>query len=100
VTRVLATPAPVAARWPLRTEHIVLIAAAVALAVLVVLPLASLVWGSVSSEGRLTLEHFREALSRRLYVQALANSLVLGAWTAGLSVLLSLPMAWAVGSDP
>lgn len=70
---------------------------AAALLVLVVLPLASLVWGSVSAEGRLTLDHFREAFGRRLYLQALWNSLVLGTWTAGLSVAIGLPMAWAVG---
>jgi hypothetical protein len=33
---------------------------------LVVLPLVSLVWGSVSADGRLTLAHFHEALSSRL----------------------------------
>ena len=44
----------------------------------------------------LTLEHFREALSNRLYVIALRNSLVLGAWTAVLSVAIGLPLAWAV----
>jgi iron(III) transport system permease protein len=70
---------------------------AAALLVLVVLPLASLVWGSVSTDGRLTLDHFREAFGRRLYLQALWNSLVLGTWTAVLSVVIGLPMAWAVG---
>jgi iron(III) transport system permease protein len=64
--------------------------------VLVVLPLLSLGWGSVSRDGRLTLEHYREALSSRLYVQALWNSLVLGTWTAVLSVVIGLPLAWAV----
>jgi iron(III) transport system permease protein len=64
--------------------------------VLVVLPLISLVWGSVSTDGRLTLAHFREALSSRLYVQALRNSLILGLWTAVLSVAVGLPLAWAV----
>ncbi len=68
-----------------------------ALLVLVVLPLASLVWGSVSADGRLTFDHFREAFGRRLYLQALWNSLVLGTWTAVLSVVIGLPMAWAVG---
>jgi iron(III) transport system permease protein len=70
---------------------------AAALLVLVVLPLASLVWGSVSTDGRLTFDHFREAFGRRLYLQALWNSLVLGTWTAVLSVVIGLPMAWAVG---
>ena len=68
---------------------------ALALLVLVVLPLAVLVWGSMTTEGRLTLEHFREALSSRLYVQALRNSLVLGLWTSVLSVAIGLPLAWA-----
>ncbi len=67
-----------------------------ALGVLVVLPLVFLVWGSVSLEGRPTLAHFSEALGSRLYIQALRNSLVLGGWTAVLSVAIGLPLAWAV----
>ena len=70
-------------------------ASALALLVLVALPLAFLVWGSMSADGRLTLEHYREAFSSRLYVQALRNSLVLGAWTSVLSVAIGLPLAWA-----
>jgi iron(III) transport system permease protein len=76
---------------------VVLAFGAAALLVLVVLPLASLVWASVTDEGRLTLANFRAALSQRLYVQALWNSLILGTWTAVLSVAIGLPMAWAVG---
>lgn len=72
-------------------------AASAAVLVLIVLPLLSLVWGSITADGRLTLDHFSEALGRRLYLQALWNSLVLGAWTAVLSVVIGLPMAWAVG---
>jgi iron(III) transport system permease protein len=66
-----------------------------AAAAMVVLPLAFLLWGSVTAEGRPTLEHFREVLDR-LYVRALQNSLVLGLWTAVLSVAIGLPLAWAV----
>ena len=80
----------------LEVEHAVLGGSALALGVLVVLPLAFLLWGSLTAEGRPTLAHFREALSSRLYVQALRNSLVLGAWTAVLSVGVGLPLAWAV----
>src|SRR5712692_3540306 len=69
---------------------------ALALVVLVVLPLAFLVWGSVTADGRFTLGYFGEALGSRLYVQALRNSLVLGLWTAALSVVVGLPLAWAV----
>jgi iron(III) transport system permease protein len=85
------------ARTPrtLAPEQLALGVAALALLVLVVLPLASLAWGSVTAGGRLTLEHFRQALGSRLYVQALWNSLVLGAWTAALSVAIGLPLAWA-----
>jgi iron(III) transport system permease protein len=79
----------------LTPEHVALGVAALALLVLVVLPLAWLAWGSVTAGGRLTLEHFRQALGSRLYVQALWNSLVLGAWTAVLSVAIGLPLAWA-----
>jgi ABC-type spermidine/putrescine transport system permease subunit I len=59
----------------------------------VVLPLAFLVWGNLSGDGMLTLEHFREALSNRLYVTALRNSLVLGAWTR-CELAIGLPLAW------
>lgn len=70
---------------------------AATLLVLVVLPLGFLAWSSVTDEGRLTLDNFRTALSQRLYVQALWNSLILGTWTAVLSIAIGLPMAWAVG---
>jgi iron(III) transport system permease protein len=79
-----------------RAEHVVLAVVAVALAVLIVLPLAALVAGSVTDGGRPTLDHFRDALRGRLYVQALWNSLVLGTWTAVLSVVIGVPLAWAV----
>ena len=67
-----------------------------ALFVLVVLPLFFLLIGSVWGESGFTLEHFTEALSGRLYLQALLNSLMLGAWTGLFSLLLGLPLAWAV----
>jgi iron(III) transport system permease protein len=93
--RTAAWPAPLAL-WRLSPEHLVLGGAALALAVLVVLPLTSLVWGSVSEDGRFTLAHFREALGQRLYLTALVNSLELGAWTSAISVAIGLPLAWAV----
>jgi iron(III) transport system permease protein len=80
----------------LRVEHVIMACATVALVVLVLLPLFFLLWGSVTADGRFTLGHFSEALGNRLYVQALRNSLVLGLWTAVLSVAIGLPLAWAV----
>jgi ABC-type spermidine/putrescine transport system permease subunit II len=59
-------PFPAAARL-VRTEHVVMAGAALALVVLVALPLAFLVAGSVTSEGGVTLAHFRDALSSRVY---------------------------------
>jgi iron(III) transport system permease protein len=88
-------PFPAAPRL-VRAEHVVMAGAALALVVLVALPLAFLVAGSVTAEGAITLAHFRDALSSRLYVQALRNSLILGAATAALSVAVGLPLAWAV----
>jgi iron(III) transport system permease protein len=79
-----------------RVESVLMAGSVGALLLLVVLPLASMIWGSVSAQGGLTLAHFREALGSRLYLQALRNSLVLGAWTAALSVAVGLPLAWAV----
>jgi iron(III) transport system permease protein len=77
-------------------ETWVMAAAVAALVVLVVLPLAFLLAGSFRGEEGLSFEPFAEALTGRLYTQALANSLVLGAWTGLLSLLVGLPMAWAV----
>src|SRR5207344_111823 len=97
-TSTLATqldPVPTAPRL-VRAEHVVMAGSVLALAVLVILPLAFLGWGSVTADGRFTLENFRDALSSRLYVQALRNSLILGLATAVLSVAIGLPLAWAV----
>jgi len=79
-----------------RLEYWVAGAAIAALIVLIVLPLLSLLWGSVWGGHGVSLEYFARVLSERLYFQALLNSLVLGSWTALLSVLIGVPMAWAV----
>ena len=70
--------------------------AVIALIFLVVLPLMSLLLGSFKGEDGLSFEHFREVLSGRLYVQALKNSLILGAWTGLFSTVIGLTLAWAV----
>ena len=67
-----------------------------ALIVLVVLPLLFLLIGSFKGEQGMSLDHFTEVLSGRLYVNALKNSLILGAWTGLFSLLIGLPLAWAV----
>src|SRR5262249_45760388 len=77
-------------------DHVVMAAAVVCLVVLVVLPVGSLVLGSVRGETGLSFENFREALTGRLYVQALQNSLILGAWTGLFSIVIGVPLAWAV----
>ncbi len=79
-----------------RFDHVVMVAAVVCLVVLVVLPICSLFIGSVTADGGLTLKYFHEAFAGRLYLQALLNSLMLGAWTGLFSVIIGLPLAWAV----
>ena len=71
-------------------------AAIVALIVLVVLPLLFLLFGSVRGEQGLSFEHFGEVLTGRLYISALQNSLILGAWTGLFSLVIGLLLAWAV----
>jgi iron(III) transport system permease protein len=83
-------------RVRLRLEHLVMGGAIASLVILVVLPLLSLLFGSVRGEGGLSLDHFGEVLTGRLYVQALKNSLVLGAWTGLFSLLIGVLMAFAV----
>jgi iron(III) transport system permease protein len=80
----------------LRFDQIVMGGAILSLLVLVLLPLVSLFVGSVTSEEGITVSHFKEALTGRLYVTALWNSLVLGAWTGLFSILIGVPLAWAV----
>lgn len=80
----------------LRFDHVVMVAAVLCLIVLVVLPICFLILGSLVSDGGVTFEFFRAAFSGRLYVQALVNSLVLGSFTALFSVIIGLPLAWAV----
>ena len=84
------------ARRKLRLEHVVMGGAVLALVVLVVLPLVWLLIGSVRGEEGLSLDHFAEVLSGRLYVTALKNSLTLGAWTSLVSTIVGLTLAWAV----
>jgi iron(III) transport system permease protein len=77
-------------------ENAVCGAAVLALIVLIVLPLISLAWGSVWTGSGIGIANFAQVLSQRLYFEALFNSLTLGAWTALLSIVIGVPLAWAV----
>src|SRR5712672_1749315 len=93
----LSLPRTLRPAWrKLRFEHFVMGGAVIALIVLVVLPLLSLLFGSVKGEQGLSFDHFSEVLSGRLYLTALKNSLILGAWTSLFSLVLGLVLAWAV----
>ena len=89
-------PAPRSGARQLRLEHVVMAGAILSLIILVVLPLLWLFYGSLRGEQGLSLDHFTEVLSGRLYVNALLNSLILGAWTGLFSLLIGLVLAWAV----
>ena len=96
---VQAIGAPVQAARPRtrpRLEHFVMGGAILCLIVLVVLPLMSLLIGSLRGEQGLSLDNFKEVASGRLYVNALKNSLILGAWTGLFSLILGVALAWAV----
>ncbi|MEA3027567.1 MAG: iron(III) transport system permease protein [Alphaproteobacteria bacterium] len=70
--------------------------AVLCLVVLVVLPLLSLLLGSIRGEQGISLDNFAEVVSGRLYVNALRNSLILGAWTGLFSLVIGVSLAWAV----
>src|SRR6476620_6462229 len=95
-----AIVSPVRARGShtrLRLEHIVMGGAILCLVVLVVLPLLSLLLGSIrGGERGMSLDNFAEVLSGRLYINALKNSLILGAWTGLFSLVIGVSLAWAV----
>src|ERR1700761_2782233 len=84
-------------RTRLRLEHFVFAFAILSLIVLVVLPLCSLLLGSVRGEQGLSFDNFAEVASGRLYVSALKNSLILGAWTGLVSLVIGVSLAWAAG---
>src|SRR3977135_830298 len=94
--RGLAGGAALRAPGRVRLEEVGRAGAIVALIVLVVLPLLFLLIGSFKGEQGMSFGHFREVLSERLYVNALLNSLILGAWTGLFSLLIGLTLAWAV----
>ncbi len=89
----LARPGP---RRGLRLEQIVMGGAVVSLIILVVMPLLFLLFGSVKGEQGMSLDHFAEVFSGRLYLTPLKNSLILGAWTGLFSLIIGLILAWTV----
>jgi len=68
------------------------------LLVLVVSPMAKLLFVSFETRGTgaFTLSNYVTAYGRERYVDALLNSLMLGGLSALLSLIFALPMAWAV----
>lgn len=68
------------------------------LLVLVINPLARLLWASVQDPdtGGFTLANYAAAYGRWRYVEALLNTLVVGVSAALLATLFGVPMAWAV----
>ncbi|MBX6374405.1 MAG: iron ABC transporter permease [Acetobacteraceae bacterium] len=67
------------------------------LVVLVVWPVAELLLTSLRSArtGTFTLSNYTAAYGRMRYVDALLNSLALGAVSAAICAVLAVPMAWA-----
>src|SRR5712672_1198057 len=93
----ISSPVRVAGpRTRVRLEHFVMGGAVLCLIGLVVMPLMSLLIGSLRGEHGISLDNFAEVVSGRLYVNALKNSLILGAWTGLFSLLIGLVLAWAV----
>ncbi len=71
------------------------VAAALALVLLMGLPLGWLAWLSVSREGGgATLAHYREVLGNPALRRALWNTVVLAFWVGLASVAIGAPLAW------
>jgi iron(III) transport system permease protein len=70
----------------------------VLLLVLVVNPLARLLWVSFQAPdgGAFTLANYLTAFGRWRYVEALVNSLIVGVAVGALCVVFGVPMAWAL----
>ncbi len=70
------------------------VVAALALVLLMALPLGWLFYVSVSGEGGATLGHYRDVLTDPALRKALWNTLVLAVWVGLASLALGAPMAW------
>src|SRR5262245_21263237 len=70
------------------------ITAAVALVILMALPLGWLGWVSVSSEHGATLAHYVAVFSDVHLQKALWNTVVMAFWVGLVSLVLGAPMAW------
>jgi iron(III) transport system permease protein len=80
-----------------RVEGWLAAAVAAILLLLVVAPLAKLLWASFSDPaGGFTLGNYAVAFGRARHLQALGNSLLLGVGATGLALVFALPIAWAV----
>lgn len=77
---------------------VLMLAATALLLFLVVVPLAWLVWTSVQDpvSGRLTLDNYRTAFTRRIYLEPVVNSLKLAFAVATIAVVVATPLAWLV----
>src|SRR3989440_3834513 len=70
------------------------ILSALALVVLMALPLGWLGWLSVSGEHGATLAHYRDVFTDPALRKALWNTIVLAFWVGLVSVALGAPLAW------
>jgi len=91
--------APVARTLPSRLEGIdrslpVWVMAALALALLILLPLGWLAYVSVSSETGATLVHYGRVFTDPHLQKALWNTVVLAFWVGLASLAIGAPMAW------
>ena len=68
------------------------------LAFLVLVPLAWLAWTSLQDPltGQLTLDNYRTAFTRRIYLAPIANSFRMATAVAVIAVLVGTPLAWLV----
>jgi iron(III) transport system permease protein len=77
-------------------ERIVLTFASAVLVVLVVYPVLWLVLGSLGAPAAYTFDYLKEILSEREYIRPFLNTIWLGVLVAVCTVLMGVPMAWAV----
>jgi iron(III) transport system permease protein len=86
-------------RWRFfEPANLVWFALVAVLLVLVISPIIRLLFASfeIADQGGFTLANYLEAYGRARYLEALGNSLMLGAATALLSTIFGVPLAWAL----
>ena len=66
------------------------------LAIITLAPIVLVIWRSLATTSGISLEHYREAYSDPVNIQALVNTLVISLATVVFATVMAIPLGWIV----